>query len=95
MSVTARKLVQEEFDIEKRVLAYQDLFARWRELRRPRPRHLAVSYGSRLDKIWIPNWLVRMARRTRRNAEAGRVKGAWTRAMLGYRIRPEGRTGCR
>jgi len=66
MSMAARQRAQEEFDIQKRVLGYQNLFARWRELRRPRSGHGAISYGSRLDKEWIPNWVVRTARRIRR-----------------------------
>ncbi len=66
MSVAARQIVQEEFDIRQRASAYQNLFARWRELRRPRTRRLPISYGNRLDKEWIPNWVVRTVRRIRR-----------------------------
>ena len=78
MSAAARRIVQERFDIEKRASDYQGLFVRWRELRRPRPRRLSVSYGSRLDKIWIPNWLVRTVRSARRMAvpAANAIRGA-------------------
>lgn len=66
MSRAARQIVQKEFDIRQRVAAYQDLFARWRELRRTRPRSTSMQYGNRLDKEWIPNWLVRTMRKIRR-----------------------------
>jgi len=75
MSRAARQVAEKEFDITQRVCAYQDLYARWRELRRPRPRRWLLSYGSRLDKEWIPNWLVRMVRSTRQNAKAALVNG--------------------
>jgi len=63
MSVAAHQLVRDEFDIRKRVTAYQDLFARWRELRRTDRGRLPVPYGNRLDKKWLPNCLVRTLRR--------------------------------
>jgi glycosyltransferase involved in cell wall biosynthesis len=62
MGARCRDLVRERFDIRERVKAYQSLFSKWRELRRERrdkPKH---PYGSRLDKPWIPNPLVRLFR---------------------------------
>jgi glycosyltransferase involved in cell wall biosynthesis len=62
MGRRARALVSEKFDIRERVNDYQSLFARWRELRRNRPKDLVLPYGSRLDKRWIPNGVVRLFR---------------------------------
>jgi len=62
----ARRRVEEGFDIERRAADYQALYARWRELRRPRPPSLPVPYGSRLDQPWLPNSLVKLARSARR-----------------------------
>jgi glycosyltransferase involved in cell wall biosynthesis len=62
MSDAARTAVAARFDIRDRVAAYQALYARWRDLYRPLagPEHL--QYGSRLDRPWIPNPLVRLVR---------------------------------
>ncbi|MFZ3212462.1 MAG: glycosyltransferase family 4 protein [Terriglobales bacterium] len=68
--MAARQTVQEEFDIRQRVSAYQDLFARWRDLRRPSSQRLAAPCGDRLDREWIPNSLVRTVRTIRRSAKA-------------------------
>jgi len=68
MSASARRLVAERFDIRSRASAYQDLFARWRELYRPRPASPPRTYGSRLDRKWIPNAVVRLVRSTLRAA---------------------------
>ena len=68
MSAAARQLVAERFDIRSRASAYQDLFARWRELYRPRPESPPRAYGSRLDRPWIPNAVVRLVRSTLRAA---------------------------
>jgi len=38
------------------------LFARWQELARPRPGAQVKSYGSSLDRRWLPNPLVRLLR---------------------------------
>lgn len=62
MGRRCRALVSDEFDIRERVRGYQNLFARWRELRRERSSKLSLPYGSRLDKPWIPNALVRLFR---------------------------------
>jgi glycosyltransferase involved in cell wall biosynthesis len=58
MSSRSRALVAERFDIRDRAGAYHALFARWQELRRPRPRRVPLPYGSRLDRPWLPNSLV-------------------------------------
>jgi glycosyltransferase involved in cell wall biosynthesis len=62
MSRAARQVVVDRFDIRVRSQAYQDLYARWRELYRPRPARVRVPYGSRLDQAWIPNAVVRAVR---------------------------------
>jgi glycosyltransferase involved in cell wall biosynthesis len=64
-SAAASALVARRFDIRERAAAYQDLYAR-RDLYRPRPAVAPVSYGSRLDKSWIPNPFVRLIRSTLR-----------------------------
>jgi glycosyltransferase involved in cell wall biosynthesis len=66
MSANARHVVVSRFDIRERVADYQRLFRRWNELYRPvaGPEHL--QYGSRLDKPWIPNGVVRVLRSARR-----------------------------
>ena len=62
MGARCRELVTEQFDVRERVTSYQSLFAKWRELRRKRPAEILLPYGSRLDKPWIPNALVRLFR---------------------------------
>ena len=45
---------------------YEELYAEWPKLCRAKPRGGKLPYGSRLDKPWIPNPLVRFIReRTR------------------------------
>jgi glycosyltransferase involved in cell wall biosynthesis len=61
--------VEREHDIRQRTDAYQALFARYRELRRPRAVGVAVPYGSRLDKPWLPNVAVRAVRSMIRRAK--------------------------
>jgi glycosyltransferase involved in cell wall biosynthesis len=62
MSQAAAAVVAARFDIRERVSAYQTLYRRWRDFYRPLagPEHL--QYGSRLDKPWIPNPIVRAVR---------------------------------
>jgi len=67
MSCAARSLIAERFDIRDRAAGYQNLFSRWRELHRPRPATMPISYGSRLDRPWLPNPLVRLVRSTLRS----------------------------
>jgi glycosyltransferase involved in cell wall biosynthesis len=62
MSALARGDVAARFDVRDRVAAYQALYSRWEVLYRPSagPEHL--RYGSRLDRSWIPNPIVRLVR---------------------------------
>ncbi len=66
MSGAGRRLVSERFDVRHQAAQYQELFARWRNIRRPRPRMVTLAYGSRLDRPWIPNSIVRFIRGRRR-----------------------------
>ena len=65
--LSLRRTVAERFDIRERAADYQALYARWRELGRPKPAGFQLSYGSRLDSPWIPNTLVRAVRTLRRS----------------------------
>jgi glycosyltransferase involved in cell wall biosynthesis len=58
MSSAVRQLVAEKFDIRRNVVQYDSLYARYGESRRPRGQ-CGLHYGSRLDKPWLPNLLVR------------------------------------
>lgn len=62
MSRASRARVVSDYDIRVRVRAYQDLFARHHELRRPRPADVQLPYGSRLDQPWMPNLAVSAVR---------------------------------
>lgn len=62
MSVAVRERVRSRYDTAARTADYQALFAQWATLRRPRPAHLPMPYGSRLDQPWIPNVVTRLAR---------------------------------
>jgi glycosyltransferase involved in cell wall biosynthesis len=66
MSAAARTRVAERYDVRDRVADYQALYARWRDLYRPKPRGGRPPYGSRLDQPWIPNLAVRALRGLRR-----------------------------
>jgi glycosyltransferase involved in cell wall biosynthesis len=66
MSRAARDVAVDRFDVRVRAPAYQALYARWRELYRPRPANIVVPYGSRLDQAWIPNAAVYAVRRAQR-----------------------------
>lgn len=73
LSSGARRRIADRYGIERQVAGYQDLFSRWRELRRPKPRRPVLHYGSRLDQTWIPNALVRIFRSwSRRDLAANR-----------------------
>jgi glycosyltransferase involved in cell wall biosynthesis len=65
----ALEYVATERNIRERTTAYQALFARYRELRRPRASHVTLPYGSRLDQPWIPNVAVRTVRSMIRRAK--------------------------
>lgn len=58
MSEAARRLVAERHDVRAQTAAYEALFARWRELRRPRAARLPLPAANRLDRPWLPNALV-------------------------------------
>ncbi|HEV3063547.1 MAG TPA: glycosyltransferase family 4 protein [Vicinamibacterales bacterium] len=62
MSAAACRLARDRFDIRRRAADYQGLWARWRDLFRPRPVAPTRVYGSRLDRPWFPNPLVRLVR---------------------------------
>lgn len=66
MSHAARRTVAERFDVRERAPQYQALYARFRELHRPRPADVTLHYGSRLDKPWLPNAAVYAVRAARR-----------------------------
>jgi glycosyltransferase involved in cell wall biosynthesis len=69
MSRAARASVEARFDIRVRVGDYERLFARYRELRRPRAAQVRMPYGSRLDQPWIPNVAVKAVRTFVRRAQ--------------------------
>jgi glycosyltransferase involved in cell wall biosynthesis len=62
MSARCRALIEAEYDIRVRVAAYQALYARYDELYRPLSIEAKLQYGSRLDRAWLPNSLVRLVR---------------------------------
>ncbi len=66
MSAAARRTIADRFDIRERVKDYQALYARYRELYRPLAGDALLQYGSRLDRPWIPNPVVRFIRSTLR-----------------------------
>jgi glycosyltransferase involved in cell wall biosynthesis len=66
MSAAAREAVATRFDIRARVADYQSLYARWRELYHPLAASRHLRYGSRLDRPWIPNPVVKAVRSVRR-----------------------------
>jgi glycosyltransferase involved in cell wall biosynthesis len=68
MSAAAHRAVVERFDVRDRAADYQSLYARWRELYAPIAPGRHLQYGSRLDRPWIPNTVVRIVRSTLRAA---------------------------
>jgi glycosyltransferase involved in cell wall biosynthesis len=69
ISEAAWRYVSVHHDVRTRTDAYQGLFARYRELRRPRSPEAVLPYGSRLDRAWIPNVAVRTVRTMIRRAK--------------------------
>ena len=69
ISKAAWRYVAVQHNVRARTDAYQALFARYRELRRPRSPEAALPYGSRLDRPWIPNVAVRAVRSIIRRAK--------------------------
>jgi glycosyltransferase involved in cell wall biosynthesis len=61
-SWAVRTRVAGRYDAGQCTAAYQQLFARWRELKRPRPQTPRLPYGSRLDQPWMPNPIVKAIR---------------------------------
>jgi glycosyltransferase involved in cell wall biosynthesis len=73
MSRAGRELVANGYQVADRTAAYEALYARWQELRRPRGEVVGrPPYGSRLDQPWLPNGLVRAVRQGRRRLGRGR-----------------------
>ncbi len=62
MSAVARRAVEQRFEVRARTAGYQALYARWRELYRPLSPAARLQYGSRLDRAWMPNPIVRAVR---------------------------------
>jgi glycosyltransferase involved in cell wall biosynthesis len=62
MSHCAREICAQKFNMAHLVGGYQELYARWQELKRPRPANFGLQYGSRLDQHWIPNAIVKLLR---------------------------------
>ncbi len=62
ISDAAWKYVAVHHDAHTCTDAYQALFARYRELRRPRPSNVVLPYQTRLDRPWLPNIAVRTVR---------------------------------
>jgi len=69
IGAAASQYVLMHHNLRERTDAYQALFARYRELKRPRPASVAVPYGSRLDQPWLPNFAVRAVRTAIRRAK--------------------------
>jgi len=57
----------ERFSTPARAADYQRLYARWPELYRPLAGREHLQYGSRLDRPWIPNSVVRLVRSATRH----------------------------
>ena len=72
LSAAARHHVNEHFDATACAAAYHDLFARHRALKRPRPAGVTLPYGTRLDRRWMPNAVVRAIRRRVHHANGAR-----------------------
>jgi glycosyltransferase involved in cell wall biosynthesis len=62
MGTAIRARVVVRYDASRCTAAYQALFARWRELKRPWKQGGRLSYASRLDQPWIPNAVVKAVR---------------------------------
>ena len=64
MSEAVRDLVAAKFEAAARARDYQKLYSRWREIRCSPLSPRRVHFGSRLDKRWLPNSLVKSIRRS-------------------------------
>jgi glycosyltransferase involved in cell wall biosynthesis len=74
MSANARHLIAERFHVRRQAAAYEDLYKKWRDLRRPKRGRSKPGYGSRLDQPWIPNAVVRFIRGRRRPELRSRMR---------------------
>jgi|CXWL01.1.fsa_nt_gi glycosyltransferase involved in cell wall biosynthesis len=73
MGQAGRAAVERDYRVEDRTAAFQALYARWAELRRPRTEVVGrPPYGSRLDQPWLPNALVKGIRWGLRRVGRGR-----------------------
>jgi glycosyltransferase involved in cell wall biosynthesis len=75
ISRAIRDRVSLQYEVRACTSAYQALFAQWRELKRPRAQDVQLPYGSRLDRPWIPNAIVKALRSSRVNHQ-GRFRPA-------------------
>lgn len=66
MSASCRRAVEARYDIRARVDDYEAIYARYAELYRPLSADAKLQYGSRLDRPWIPNAVVRAVRTAQR-----------------------------
>jgi glycosyltransferase involved in cell wall biosynthesis len=62
MRATGRRIVETRFEARACAAAYQALYARYADLYRPLSADARLHYGSRLDRPWLPNTLVRLVR---------------------------------
>lgn len=73
MGRAGRAVVERDYRVEDRTAAYEALYARWAELRRPRGEVVGQPpYGSRLDQPWLPNGAVKAVRWGLRKVGRGR-----------------------
>jgi len=68
IGTAAAAYVRTNHDVRQRTDAYQALFARYKEMKRPQPHRASLPYGSRLDRRWLPNSAVRVLRSVIRRA---------------------------
>ena len=73
LGTAARRRVVERYEVKACAAGYQKLFMRWQGLARPRPFPARPIYGSRLDRPWIPNEVVRAIRSAQRWRESRRA----------------------
>ena len=65
MSGRIRMLVERDWNIARQAREYESLFQTWRTVRRPGRAARRAPYGSRLDRKWMPNAMVRTVRTLR------------------------------
>ena len=68
VSRAAAEATRQAYDVRTRVAAYHALYAGYLDLYRPLSPQARLQYGSRLDRPWIPNPLVRFVRSTIRGS---------------------------